>query len=210
MQASSSVNSDSVQAGPLSKLDRVKLFVELLIKTVRSDDMLAVVTFGTSARVVQPLRRMSDDAKVYAHCFQRRTHTHTKPFYSSLDIVQDNPGEPVAEGTFRHLLDFLVQNEDNTGRHTNNPDALPPIQTNWCPISATPHHFTQNALPSTTLPIYRGLGLAANMLACIPGVPGLLFGEMGARFHRLKIRVRSYVPTVHTYLHVPAYVHDYI
>jgi len=28
----------------------------------------------------------------------------------------DNPGEPVPEGTFRHLLDFLVQNEDNTGR----------------------------------------------------------------------------------------------
>jgi len=24
-------------------------------------------------------------------------------------------GEPVPEGTFRHLLDFLAQNEDNTG-----------------------------------------------------------------------------------------------
>jgi len=51
-----------------------------------------------------------------------RTHT----FYSSLDFVWDNPGELVPEGTFRHFLDFLVQNEDNTGRHTNNPDGLPP------------------------------------------------------------------------------------
>jgi len=35
-------------------------------------------------------------------------------------------GEPVPEGTFRHLLAFLEQNEDNTGRRTNNPDGLPP------------------------------------------------------------------------------------
>jgi len=27
------------------------------------------------------------------------THTHTQPFYSSLDFVQDNPGQPVPEGT---------------------------------------------------------------------------------------------------------------
>jgi len=36
----------------------------------------------------------------------------------------------VPEGTFYHLLDFLVQNDDNTCRHTNNPDGLPPFQTN--------------------------------------------------------------------------------
>jgi len=53
-------------------------------------------------------------------------HTHTQPFYSSLDFVRDNPGEPVPEGTFHHLLDFLEQNEDNTGRRTNNLDGLPP------------------------------------------------------------------------------------
>jgi len=51
---------------------------------------------------------------------------HTQPFYSSLDFVWDNPGELVPEATFRHLLDFLVQNEDTSGRHTNNPDGLPP------------------------------------------------------------------------------------
>jgi len=49
-----------------------------------------------------------------------------QPFYGSLDYVRDNPDEPVPEGTFRHLLDFLVQNEDNTGRCTNNLDGLPP------------------------------------------------------------------------------------
>ena len=54
-----------------------------------------------------------------------QTHTHTT-IYGSLDFVQDNLGEPVPEGTFRHLLDFLEQNEDNTGRRTNNPDGLPP------------------------------------------------------------------------------------
>jgi len=53
---------------------------------------------------------------------KRNTHTHTQPFYSSLDFVRDNPGKLLPEGTFCHLLDFMVQNEDITGRHTNNPD----------------------------------------------------------------------------------------
>jgi len=34
---------------------------------------------------------------------------HTQPFYGSLDFVQINPGEAGPEGTFLHLLDFLVQ-----------------------------------------------------------------------------------------------------
>ena len=54
------------------------------------------------------------------------THIHTQPFYGSLDFVQDNPGEPIPESTFRHLLDFLEQNEDNTDRCTNNLEGLPP------------------------------------------------------------------------------------
>jgi len=54
------------------------------------------------------------------------THTHTQLFYGSVDFVRDNLGEPVPEGTFRHLLDFLEQNEDDTGKHTNNLDGLPP------------------------------------------------------------------------------------
>jgi len=28
------------------------------------------------------------------------THTHTQPFYGSVEFVRDNPGEPVPEETF--------------------------------------------------------------------------------------------------------------
>ena len=30
------------------------------------------------------------------------THTHTQPFYGSVEYVRDNPGEPVPEQTFTH------------------------------------------------------------------------------------------------------------
>jgi len=45
------------------------------------------------------------------------THNHFMALWTLL-------GELIAEGTFHHLLDFLVQNEDNTGRCTNNPDGM--------------------------------------------------------------------------------------
>ena len=32
----------------------------------------------------------------------RDTNIHTQPFYGSMDIVWDNPGEPVAEETFTY------------------------------------------------------------------------------------------------------------
>jgi len=63
--------------------------------------------------------------KISLETFYGLPATHTQP-YSSLDFVQDNPGELVTESTFCHLLDFLVQNEDNTGKRTNNPDGLLP------------------------------------------------------------------------------------
>ena len=81
---------------------------------------------------------------------RNRRHTHTQRSYSSLNFVRDNLGELVPEGTFRHLLDFLGQNEDNTGRHTNNPDGLPPIQTNWCLHICHPHHLRR--MPFLTQP----------------------------------------------------------
>jgi len=61
---------------------------------------------------------------LYHNYFVLNTTT-LRPFYGTLDFVRDNLGEPVL-GTFCHPLDFLVQNEDNTGRCTNNPDGLPP------------------------------------------------------------------------------------
>ena len=73
--------------------------------------------------------------------FNGSTHTHTQPFYSSLDFVRDNPGELEPEGTFHHLPDFLVQNEDNIGRYTNNLDSgwtATPSRLIGAPISAIP------------------------------------------------------------------------
>jgi len=32
----------------------------------------------------------------------RHTHTHTQPFYGSVEYVRDHPGEPVPEETFTH------------------------------------------------------------------------------------------------------------
>jgi len=69
--------------------------------------------------------RNGNEANVAKHA---RMHAHTQSLYSSLDFVRDNPRQLIPEATFRHLLDFLMQNEDNsnTGRDTNNPDGLPP------------------------------------------------------------------------------------
>jgi len=88
---------------------------------------------------------LSKFSLVYLLAWHSPLHTpyissHTQPFYSSLNFVRDNPGELVSEGTFLHLLDFLVQNEDNTGRDTNSPGAIPTT-------------FMPDALPGTTLPI---------------------------------------------------------
>ena len=71
--------------------------------------------------------------------------THPKlllqPFYDSLDFVQDNPGEPVPEGTFHHLLDFLVQNEVTQADAPTIWMDCHPIHTNWYPHLYHPHHF---------------------------------------------------------------------
>jgi len=42
----------------------------------------------------------------------RYTHTHTQPFYGSLDFVRDYPDELVPEETFTHsrLSAFLIVN----------------------------------------------------------------------------------------------------
>ena len=63
----------------------------------------------------------------------------------------DNPGDLVPEGTFRHLLDFLVQNEDNTGRRTNNLDGLPPHPDQLVPPSLPSPPFLHR-MPFLTQP----------------------------------------------------------
>jgi len=84
-----------------------------------------------------------------------------------VDFVRANPGEPVPEGTFRHL-DFLEQNEDNRQMHQQSGWTATPSRLIGASTCATPTIFTQDALPYTTLPFYPGLGKAPNMLACIP------------------------------------------
>jgi len=42
-------------------------------------------------------RLFSISCKVGSH---DRKHTHTQPFYGSVEFVRDNPGEPVPEETF--------------------------------------------------------------------------------------------------------------
>ena len=51
----------------LSKIDRVKIFAQLLVKTMSSDDWLGLVTYGTDARVVLPLQKLTDEVKVRAY-----------------------------------------------------------------------------------------------------------------------------------------------
>ena len=61
-------------------------------------------------------------------------------FYGSLDFVWDNPGEPVPEGTFCHLLDFLVQNEDNRQMHQQSGWTATPSRLIGAPPLPS-HHF---------------------------------------------------------------------
>ena len=98
-------------------------------------------------------------------------YTQIQPFLqlSGLDFVRDNWGELVTEGTFRHLLDFLVQNEDNRQTHQQLRWIATPSRLIGTPISAIHTIFMPDALSGTTLLIYSGLGQVPNMLACIPG-----------------------------------------
>ena len=92
----------------------------LCLGTVRHvDELLKPPTFTDSTR------HAPQNQTVVTH-LDRYILQQLQPFYGSLDYVRGNPGEPVPEGTFRNLLDFLAQNEHNTGRCTNNLDGLPP------------------------------------------------------------------------------------
>ena len=83
------------------------------------------------------------------------THmTVLRPFF------WDYLGEPVPEEIF-----WTIQcKEDIRGRHTDNPAGAAPSGI----ISDThPSIFMADTFPAATLPIYRGLGQAPNVLACI-------------------------------------------
>jgi len=60
------------------------------------------------------------------------THTHTHNHFTTLWTLS---------GTTQESWYVVPQGGNNTGRRTNNPDGLSPIQTNWCPHLCHPHHF---------------------------------------------------------------------
>jgi len=80
-----------------------------------------------------------------------------------------------------HLLGFLVQGI--RGRCTDNLDY-------WCIRLHHPHHFTSDALPAATLPIYPALGRAPSMLGCI-------FSGLVALEKITKTKILNYL-TAHT------------
>jgi len=98
--------------------------------------------------------------------------THTQPFYSSLDFVQHNPGELVAEGSLHFAIFWIFWCKMKiTHRQTTQQSGwtATPSRLIGAPMSAIPTIFTLDALPDTTLSIYPGLAQAPNMLACLSG-----------------------------------------
>ena len=55
---------DDDETAGVSKLEQVKLFMQLLIKSMSQEEFLSIVTFGTNAKVVVPLKKMTQEAKV--------------------------------------------------------------------------------------------------------------------------------------------------
>jgi len=82
-----------------------------------------------------------------------------------MDLFWDYPGEPVPEENL--LLDFMVQGKiTEADTPTIRLGATPSKLISDPPPSSS--IFMPEALPTTNLPIYPGLGQAPNMLACIP------------------------------------------
>jgi len=91
--------------------------------TAFTTDAIPILTAILQLNPISPLH-------TYIH-----TYIHTQPFYGSVDFVRDNPGEPVPEDTFCHLLDFLEQMKITQADAPTIWMDCHPIQTNWCPPS---------------------------------------------------------------------------
>jgi len=90
---------------------------------------------------------------------ERNTHTRFTAVF---------PGLPGWADARRNLLDFYGAWEDNRGRHTDYPDGRHSIQTNPTTHFRNTSIFSSDAVPAIALPLYRGLGQAPNMVACVP------------------------------------------
>ena len=106
-------------------------------------------SFGTSfiprrsAPKANPREGLRDDILSDALCADAATPHHTttvlRPFF------RDHPGQA---GARRELLDFMVQEKINRGRHTDHPTGRHSIRTNQCPPSPSPPFYRPDALPA--------------------------------------------------------------
>ena len=107
------------------------------------------------------------------YCVHTRTRTHTtvlQPFF------RDYPGEPLPEEIF--FWTFMVQGEITEA----DTSTIRLVTTLSALISSSPMsspHFTPDALPAATLPLYPGLQQAPNMLACTPS--GVVYSNSNSK-----------------------------
>jgi len=102
------------------------------------------------------------------------THTHTHNRFTALFLGP--PSELVPEEIF--FWTFMVQGEI-TDADTS---TIRLVTTLSALISSPPPsspHFTPDALPAATLPLYPGLRQAPNMLACIPS--GMVYSNSNSK-----------------------------
>ena len=118
---------------------------------------------ATVASVVNLVR-----SHVY-HTERPHTHTRTQTQHTYTDTHNRfngfkvlSPGPPRWAGAKRELLDFMVQEKINRGRHTDHPAGRHSIRTNQCPPPPSPH-FLQAGCPSCH-PIHSVKALKATAL----------------------------------------------
>jgi len=131
----SSSSSNNVNSGMLPRPPA------LSVRRSGESSMLMVrsSSFGTSfiprrsAPKANPREGLRDDILSDALCADAATPHHTttvlRPFF------RDHPGQA---GARRELLDFMVQEKINRGRHTDHPTGRHSIRTNQCPPPPSP------------------------------------------------------------------------
>jgi len=77
----------------------VNAYLELVDKFCYLGDMLSVDR-DADAVVETRIRNGWNKFRQLVQLLTTHTHTHTQPFYGSVEFVRDNPGEPVPEETF--------------------------------------------------------------------------------------------------------------
>ena len=77
-------------------------------------------------------------------------HTHTQPFYGSVDFVRDNLGEPVPEETFAHSHSSWSSTVPNLFHPSNTIHGILPLQ--FTCLTVVFHNLSPSFLWSTSWP----------------------------------------------------------